>query len=134
MDVAGLPAGFTVDLSDDPGQLTATSGSTAAGRWAFFFLSTDGGILGTLPFPGDWTITVAPQFLFGIGSWNWVQADTSRAALTLGETVTIEALSTSSACRTDCTIPRCGDGILDGGEVCDDGGAGGCAPDCKSFR
>ncbi len=27
------------------------------------------------------------------------------------------------ACRTDCTAPRCGDGLIDSGEQCDDGGA-----------
>jgi cysteine-rich repeat protein len=33
-------------------------------------------------------------------------------------------------------VPACGDGILDGGEVCDDGntvGGDGCAADCSSL-
>jgi cysteine-rich repeat protein len=51
--------------------------------------------------------------------------------------MTITALDSPSACRTNCTVPRCGDGILDGGEVCDDGnviGGDGCSVDCKSLR
>ncbi|MBZ0121507.1 MAG: DUF4215 domain-containing protein [Sandaracinaceae bacterium] len=38
-------------------------------------------------------------------------------------------------CRTTCTIPRCGDGVWDAGEACDDGNTipnDGCAPDCRS--
>ena len=30
------------------------------------------------------------------------------------------------ACRTDCTLPRCGDGVVDGGEECDDGNQESC--------
>ena len=30
------------------------------------------------------------------------------------EPVTIQAFDESSGCRANCTIPRCGDGILDG--------------------
>jgi cysteine-rich repeat protein len=30
------------------------------------------------------------------------------------------------ACRTDCTRPRCGDGVTDGGESCDDGNTASC--------
>ncbi len=38
-------------------------------------------------------------------------------------------------CRDDCTLRRCGDGLLDPGEVCDDGNlvtADGCRADCMS--
>jgi cysteine-rich repeat protein len=27
----------------------------------------------------------------------------------------------AGGCRRDCTLPRCGDGKLDAGELCDDG-------------
>jgi len=40
-----------------------------------------------------------------------------------------------ASCRTDCTLARCGDGVVDPGEVCDDGNTlpgDGCAPDCRS--
>jgi cysteine-rich repeat protein len=39
------------------------------------------------------------------------------------------------ACRRDCTLPRCGDGVTDGGEGCDDGanvGGDGCSPACSA--
>ena len=38
------------------------------------------------------------------------------------------------ACRTDCTLPRCGDGVSDPGETCDDANFDpfdGCEPDCE---
>ena len=39
-------------------------------------------------------------------------------------------------CRADCTLPRCGDGIVDSGEGCDEGAAanspeGSCGADCQ---
>ena len=37
------------------------------------------------------------------------------------------------ACRTDCTLPSCGDGVVDTGEGCDDGNntdGDGCRADC----
>lgn len=40
-----------------------------------------------------------------------------------------------AACRTNCQPQRCGDGILDGGEACDDGNVvsgDGCSGDCQS--
>ena len=136
MAIAGLPAGFNIDLSDDPGEFFATGPSTAAGRWTFN-RNSDGGILGGLPFPGVWTITVTPTFQAGINTWGWVRDDLKRIPLDMTQPITIQAFDQSSACRTDCTIPRCGDGILDGGEVCDDGNntdGDGCAANCKSLR
>lgn len=40
---------------------------------------------------------------------------------------------TPDACRTDCSLPRCGDGVIDTGETCDDGNLvddDGCDHDC----
>lgn len=40
----------------------------------------------------------------------------------------------ADACRTDCRLPRCGDGITDATEQCDDGnfvGCDGCSPSCR---
>ena len=37
----------------------------------------------------------------------------------------IEARDRASACRTDCTIPRCGDGVLDGQHPAAQAGIGG---------
>jgi cysteine-rich repeat protein len=136
MDISGLPPGFQIDLSDDPGEFRATSASTAIGRWVFS-RNSDGGILGGLPFPGVWKVTVSASFTAGVSTWGWVRHDLARIPLSIGQTITIEAFDQSTACRTDCTIPRCGDQILDGGEVCDDGntiGGDGCAANCRSLN
>jgi len=136
MSIAGLPTGFNIDLSDDAGEFFATSTTTAAGKWSFNG-NSDGGILGGLPFPGVWSITVTPTFQAGINTWGWVKDDLTRIPLDMSKPITIQAFDQTTACRTDCTIPRCGDGILDGGEVCDDGNnkdGDGCAANCKSLR
>jgi cysteine-rich repeat protein len=136
IDIAGLPPGFAIDLSDDPGEFTASGPSTARGRWSFN-RNSDGGILGGLPFPGVWKVTVTASFMQGVSTWGWVRDDLSRIPIKIGETITIEAFDQSTACRTTCTIPRCGDKILDGGEVCDDGntvGGDGCAANCRSLK
>ena len=94
-------------------------------------------MLGGLPFPGVWKITVAPRFMTGLSTWGWVRDDLQRIPMKMNETITIEAFDQSTACRKDCTVPRCGDKILDGGEVCDDGntaGGDGCAANCKSLK
>jgi cysteine-rich repeat protein len=135
MTIAGLPSGWNIDLSDDPGELTKSSATTATGKWTFQN-NSDGGVIGGLPFPGTWTITVDATFVKGVNAWAWVRHDLTRVPLAMGDTVTIRAFDESSFCRTNCTIPKCGDGILDGGEVCDDGNTidgDGCAGDCKHF-
>jgi hypothetical protein len=134
MDLAGLPSTWSIDLTDDAAsEFYGTGASSAAGRWSFS-RNTDGGVVGGLPFPGAWKVTVTPRFRSGISSWEWVRDDGTRLALAMDQTLTIESFDTPSACRSDCTIPRCGDGLLDGGEVCDDGGAGACTPDCSGYR
>ncbi len=137
MDIVGIPAGFAIDVADDnPGEFFRASATTASGRWSFKD-NSDGGVLGGLPFPGVWKITVSARFDLGLTTWGWVRDDLVRIPLLMTEPITIEAFDSSSACRTACTIPRCGDKILDGGEVCDDGNTvtgDGCAADCKSLR
>ncbi|MSP63502.1 MAG: DUF4215 domain-containing protein [Myxococcales bacterium] len=135
-DIAGIPPGFLIDVSDDPGEFTATGPSTAVGRWTFDH-NSDGGVLGGLPFPGVWKITVAPKFMVGLTTWGWVRDDLQRIPMKMNETITIQAFDQSTMCRKSCTIPKCGDKILDGGEVCDDGnnvGGDGCAANCKSLQ
>jgi hypothetical protein len=101
----GLPAGFSIALSDDAGELTATSATSAQGNWTWS-QNTDGGVISNLACPAAWSITATANFKKGISSWNWVNADTSRSALTFGETVTIQSFD---RCRADCTIPLCGE-------------------------
>ncbi|MEW6433856.1 MAG: DUF4215 domain-containing protein [Myxococcota bacterium] len=137
MDVAGLPPGTGVDVVDDNGaEFFRGMGGTAFGRWNFD-RNSDGGALGPLPFPGNWRITVTPRFTMGISTWGWVRDDKVRIPLRMTEPITIEALDTASLCRSNCTIPRCGDGVFDAGEVCDDGNnvdGDGCSTDCRRLR
>lgn len=138
-DITGLPSGVGVEVADDtPGEffLGPSGGGTAFGRWTFES-NSDGGALGPLPFPGSWRITVTPRFMTGISTWGWVRDDAMRVPLTMTQPITIEALDTSAACRTDCTVPTCGDGRFDAGEVCDDGntvGGDGCSADCRRLQ
>jgi cysteine-rich repeat protein len=137
MDITGLPGGFAIDLADDnPNEFFKTGPSTASGRWVFEG-NSDGGVLGGLPFPGTWKIVVTPRFVRGISSWGFVSHTLQRVPLVKTEPITIEAFDSGSGCRKNCTIPRCGDGILDGGEVCDDGNVvsgDGCSSTCTSLR
>jgi len=102
--IVGLPPGFSLDLSDDAGELVATGATTASGNWHWTD-NTDGGVLGSLTCPAAWSITTSLTFVQGISSWVWVNADTSRTSLTMGESATIQSFD---RCRTDCTIPPCG--------------------------
>ena len=134
MNITGIPPGFAVDIADDsPSEFFASGPTSVAGRWTFD-ANSDGGVIGGLPFPGTWKIVIAPTFTKGISSWGFVLANLSRVGLKLNEAVTIQAFDSAGTCRTTCTVPRCGDGVLDGGEVCDDGNTvsgDGCSSDCR---
>jgi cysteine-rich repeat protein len=134
MSFTGLPRRVAVALSDDAGELYLTSQTTAQGDWHFNH-NSDGGILSGLMFPGTWTVTVTPSFMSGINSWQFSD-DKVSTSLDLIAPITISAHDSPSKCRAGCTVPKCGDGILDGGEVCDDGNVksgDGCSADCKSL-
>lgn len=137
---SGLPLGAGIVFADDGSQELAMSGDlTAQGMWSFD-ANTDGGMLGPLTFPGTWTIAVESEFVRGIDRWQ-VLGDTwsyesSPVDLDVSETAYLLAYDSPSACRKDCSIPRCGDGRLDGGEICDDGNTAsndGCRGDCSGL-
>ncbi|HTJ81565.1 MAG TPA: DUF4215 domain-containing protein [Polyangiaceae bacterium] len=135
MHLDGLPPGSFLALSDEMDE-TSTSGSTADANWQFQN-NGDGAVFAGLPIPGDWTITITADFVQGIDTWT-VLADAAAlpgSPLDMTLPLEIRATSTPSACRTDCTLPTCGDGFLDAGEACDDGNTtsgDGCRSDCAS--
>lgn len=130
-----LPPQAFVALSDDVEKEFYKSGAASVfGDWSFR-KNTDGGVISGLPSPGAWSIDITMGLMDGVTSWDYVQEDGSMVPLDLSSTATLTAFDTPSACRLDCTIPRCGDGILDGGEACDDGNTesgDGCSADCTS--
>jgi len=123
-------------VDDTTSELQKISATGVHGDWTFS-QNSDGGVLSGLPLPGNWSITVSPQFLQGINAWVYVKKDGTPTSLATGAPAVLTAFDTPSLCRTDCTVPTCGDGILDAGEVCDDGNnvsGDGCAADCKSLN
>jgi len=128
-----LPSSVSVAVTDDKdGEFSLTGAQSAEGNWTFND-NTDGGALSGLPFPGAWSIDIDSEFIQGINTWSYIDGDKTKVPLVLDDTATLTAFPTPAACRPDCTRPACGDGILDGGEVCDDGntvGGDGCAADC----
>jgi cysteine-rich repeat protein len=136
MIFGGLPTTTAVAVSDDGGELTMTDSTNAKGSWGFTN-NSDGGALSGLTLPGSWEIYVSPAFVGGISTWTWLQGDGSTMTLDLTQPITIKAFTQPAHCRADCTVPRCGDGILDGGELCDDGESlpgTGCSSDCLSLN
>ncbi|MFS8067148.1 MAG: DUF4215 domain-containing protein [Byssovorax sp.] len=137
MDVTGLPFGAFVSVADDTlSEFAPSSGTSVHGDWTFN-LNSDGGVISNFPFPGTWKVTVKASFLSGITGWDYIDGDTSPTAVDTSQPIVLQAFNKPSPCRTSCTLPACGDGILDGGEVCDDGnttGFDGCAANCKSLQ
>jgi cysteine-rich repeat protein len=130
----GLPIGTFVASEDDtPKEFQLSEPTKALGQWEFQN-NSDGGAVSGFPYPGAFVIEVASSFVSGIETWQYVDGDGSPITLIKDEPAKLVALETSVPCRLNCTIPRCGDGILDGGEVCDDGNttAGdACSVNCK---
>jgi cysteine-rich repeat protein len=130
---AGIPDGAEILVADDrPEEFDFVGPNEILGRFRFDD-NTDGGVV-DLPWPGDYVIDIDTTLERGITTWGVISA--TGQFIDGGENLhaTLVIQSTPSACRTDCTIPRCNDGILDAGEVCDDGNADagdGCAPDCS---
>jgi cysteine-rich repeat protein len=136
LEIEGLPPGAAVVLADEGHELALVGAGRAEARWEFW-RNTDGGVLGQLPFPGNWSIEHRIHLQLGIVAWAYVEAAGTEVPLETGDVAVLTAFATPSECRTDCTIPACGDAFVDGGEVCDDGNrepGDGCEPDCKSLH
>jgi cysteine-rich repeat protein len=136
-DIVALPVQTVITVTDDSAtEFFKSSPSSARGVWDFQN-NSDGGVLSGFPMPASWSITITPQFQPGIASWQYVDGSLRTWDLASSAAMTLTAYDSPSACRTNCTVPRCGDAILDGGEMCDDGnvmGGDGCSPDCKALR
>jgi cysteine-rich repeat protein len=129
-----LPSGVFVAISDDTtGELSMAGDGSAKGDWTFHH-NTDGGALSGLASPGSWSIDIDSTFEEGIEALAYVDAAGDLVPLETSGTVSITAYPGPSPCRLDCTVPRCGDGIVDGGELCDDGNVADgddCPADCN---
>jgi cysteine-rich repeat protein len=135
----GLPTSTFVALADDSPQefnKPFNDPTRARGNWGFLD-NTDGGVLANWPIPGNWKATLNAQWGGAPLVWEFMDGATqSFAPLDLASPLVLEAFSQPSACRLDCSVPSCGDGILDGGEVCDEGaanGTSGCASNCGAL-
>lgn len=138
-DIIGLPTStFTSVVDDTIQEFNKSSGTTAFGLWQFQ-ANSDGGALTGMPVPGTWAVTFSASFSSGITNWSFIDGTGGLVFLSPGQQgqATLRAFNTPSLCRTDCTIPKCGDFIMDGGEVCDDGnnvGGDGCSANCKALN
>ncbi len=138
-DINGLPTATFVTVADDTLQeFNKSSGTTAFGLWQFQ-ANSDGGVITGLPVPGTWVINIGANFSGAINDWSFVDGTKSLIFISPGGSskATLRAFNSPSKCRTNCTIPICGDKVLDGGEVCDDGntvGGDGCSANCKSLN
>ena len=129
-----LPPEVVVGVTDDDGEELALAVPGAAyGDWRFHE-NTDGGALVGFPQTG-WSIDIETELEQGIDAWAYLDgAGAVPIALDPRMPVNITAQGAGAACRADCTLPRCGDGILDVGEACDDGNAAdgdGCSSSCQ---
>jgi len=129
-----LPQGAYLVLADDKPEEIDFVGPNAVQASFKFKDNSDGGIIG-LPWPGDYAIEIETTLERGVTSWGFVgSGDAGREPLDADLPALLVVRTRASSCRTDCTIPRCNDGILDAGETCDDGNADAgdaCAPDCR---
>jgi cysteine-rich repeat protein len=140
-EIGGLPDAAAIVISDDDIEFTRTTPTTARADWDCD-RNADGGVIGGLPFPGTWHLKIAPSFLAGIAGWAFLSGAPGSALgveveipLDLSQPIEIVASERVVGCRDDCTVPLCGDGIVDPGEACDDqnelpgDGCYGCRPE-----
>lgn len=131
----GLPPGASIAIWDDnEKEIFLDSPTSARGNWHFLH-NTDGAAIIGFPLPGDWQVDVTSKFGSGIGALRYFDGDGTEIPLDPTQTVSLRARTIEVDCRADCTLPRCGDGIVDPSEACDDGntqGGDGCGADCTA--
>ncbi len=133
----GLPSGATALFADDnTDEFFLADDGSIVGDWEFHD-NTDGGIIGPLTFPGQWVIHVDSDFIANLDTYV-VEHDGPVVSLEMSSTAYLVAQDKPGACTPECTLPRCGDGYVDGGEVCDDGDGGQpggpCNASCSGFN
>ncbi len=132
----GLPQGSVRVVSDDDGELEFTSPTAARGRWRFDD-NSDGCAIGSLTWSSSWRIVIEPTYRSGITAARFIDGAGTVRTLSLRESVVIEHRAGDRTCLDDCTLSRCGDGVVDADERCDDGNVqsgDGCAADCARIE
>jgi PKD repeat protein len=103
MDLTGIPTGAYLAQSDDPNEFTLT-GSTAQGRWHWWY-NTDGGAIGGLPTSSSWSITISANFFGPDPLTHWVYHYASGEAIELDMnqpiTISYDAQSSPTTVQTD---------------------------------
>lgn len=140
-EIAGLPDAAVLLISDDDDEFMRTTPTTARAIWDCN-RNSDGGVITGLPFPGTWHLTITPSFRAGITAWSVFSGGSGSTPdveheISVDLTLPIEIVASATpGCREDCTRPRCGDGTLDPGEVCDDGNgtSGDGCTECRPER
>ncbi len=136
LEHVGVPLGTRIAIADETQEMFFEAEDHVVGAFEFW-RNTDGGAITDLPLPGDWQIDSTVELHIGIHQWAYFDEEGNRITLDDAEVASLRAHPSPSECRTDCMLPRCGDGFVDGGEVCDDGnqvGNDGCAADCLSLN
>jgi len=137
MSIKHLPKGVFVAVADDhKPEFRMIDEHTAEGDWRFR-KNTDGGVLSGFGLIDSWALEIEADFIEGINAWSFWDSDKSEHSLELFQPAWLVAYGKSDSCRPDCTQPVCGDGILDGGEICDDANrlnGDGCSADCSRLE
>ena len=99
MDIINVPTTTTVTFSDDGGEFTKPTSTTARGRWVFAN-NTDGGILGAFPDDQDWEITMSLSGTVGssspINAWTYTDPVGTNYPLDFDQPFTITYSAPSS--------------------------------------
>jgi cysteine-rich repeat protein len=103
---SGLPPGAEVVLGDEDFEVSMIEPGMAFGDWEWHG-NSDGGILGPLPFPGQWSVDVDASFDLAVNDWRYVDAShdqTTLVPLNMNSTATITAFE-EMTCTIECRLP-----------------------------